>query len=267
MTPEPPSSQAYCESSVNGLALGLHRAASAGGEEAGGRAPVLPAGRHPRAVSALCAGARGDAGKRLRGALGPRRAGRAAMALRTIYTGARFMRFSVRAGGRARKGGGSAAPADFMMGAVVEFEYAARDGRRALRMPCEGRGRLHAGKSSHGAYAGVDEKWTEAAAATSVMVMVMSAPPRPAVLAAGRPFPFVIRGGEAGKGRGGDTAHGRAADSSGPPWAHGPAALQHGPAALQHGPAALQHGPRPPGPRRRLSAAGSPGPRRNAAAR
>ena len=108
-------------------------------------------------------------------------------------------------------------------------------------MPCEG-GRLHAGKPPHGAYAGVDEKWTEAAAATSVMVMVMSAPPRPAVLAAGRPFPFVMRGGEAGGGGGGgggDTAHGRAADSSGPPWAHGPAALQHGPAALQHGPAAL----------------------------
>ena len=60
------------------------------------------------------------------------------------------------------------------------------------------KGRLYVYKASHDAYVGVDEKGTEAAAVTTVIVEIEEARPSPVDFVADRPFLFVIHDGETG---------------------------------------------------------------------
>ena len=60
------------------------------------------------------------------------------------------------------------------------------------------KGRLYVDKASHDAYVGVDEKGTEAAAVTTVIVAVEEARPSPVDFVADRPFLFAIHDGETG---------------------------------------------------------------------
>ena len=60
------------------------------------------------------------------------------------------------------------------------------------------KGRLYVDKASHDAYVAVDEKGTEAAAVTAVIVMTDEAPPRPLDFVAEHPFFFIIHDSETG---------------------------------------------------------------------
>ena len=60
------------------------------------------------------------------------------------------------------------------------------------------KGPLYVYKASHDAYIGVDEKGTEAAAATTVVAEAAEAKPRPPSFVADRPFLFVIHDSETG---------------------------------------------------------------------
>lgn len=60
------------------------------------------------------------------------------------------------------------------------------------------KGRLYVSKASHDAYVGVDEKGTEAAAVTTVIVVADEERPRPVDFVADRPFLFAIHDGETG---------------------------------------------------------------------
>jgi len=60
------------------------------------------------------------------------------------------------------------------------------------------KGRLYVYKASHDAYVSVDEKGTEAAAVTTVMIPTSEERPRPPSFVADRPFLFIIHDGETG---------------------------------------------------------------------
>ena len=60
------------------------------------------------------------------------------------------------------------------------------------------KGRLYISKTSHDAYVGVDEKGTEAAAVTTVIVVADAERPRPVDFVADRPFLFAIHDSETG---------------------------------------------------------------------
>ena len=60
------------------------------------------------------------------------------------------------------------------------------------------KGRLYVYKASHDAYVAIDEKGTEAAAVTTVIVEADEAQPRPPAFIADRPFLFAIHDGETG---------------------------------------------------------------------
>ena len=60
------------------------------------------------------------------------------------------------------------------------------------------KGRLYVYKASHDAYVAVDEKGTEAAAVTAVLLMPTEEQPRPPAFVADRPFLFIIHDSETG---------------------------------------------------------------------
>ena len=74
------------------------------------------------------------------------------------------------------------------------------------------KGPLYVDKASHDAYVGVDEKGTEAAAVTTVIVVADAERPRPVDFVADRPFLFAIHDGETGT----ILFMGRLSDSAGP---------------------------------------------------